>query len=118
MEFILFPAQSEADFAFFNQEEYQSGIENDILLKDRSAEEARKTYLNDLSNYIANLNNNQIIIAATADGDYAGMIWLAESTSRELWDFSPTPGWVYDSTTRQVLRYPACLIFAATSFQE
>jgi ribosomal protein S18 acetylase RimI-like enzyme len=96
MEFNLYPAQSEADLAFFNQEEYKSGLENDILLKDRSADEARKTYLKDLSNYIANLTNNQIIIAVTGTGDYAGMIWLAESTSRELWDFSVSPGWVYD----------------------
>ncbi|MEN8241238.1 MAG: GNAT family N-acetyltransferase [Chloroflexota bacterium] len=104
MEFNLYPAQSEADLAFFNEEEYQSALENKILLEDRSAEEARKTYLGDLAGYLESLSNNQIIVAKSADGSYAGMIWLAERTSKELWDFSAFPAWIYDIRVRPEFR--------------
>jgi len=104
MEFNLYPAQSEADLAFFKEEEYQSALENQILLDDRSAEEARKTYLDDLAGYLESLTNKQIIVATTTDGRYAGFVWLAERTSKELWDFSAYPAWIYDIRVRPEFR--------------
>ena len=104
MEFNLYPAQSDEDTAFFLEEEYQSALENQILLKDRSAEEARLTFINDLNGYLDNLNHNKIYTAQTKNGEYAGMVWLAERTSKEPWDFSPYPAWIYDIRVRPEFR--------------
>lgn len=104
MEFLITHASSEADNAFFIEEEYDSAKENGMVLTDRPEEEARQTFLDDLEGYIQGLKHNQVYVAKSAGGEYAGMIWLAQRTSKEPWDFSKLPGWVYDIRVRPEFR--------------
>jgi ribosomal protein S18 acetylase RimI-like enzyme len=96
MEFSVNPLQTEADSAFFQAEEYLSWKENSWVPSDLPEETTRKTFLADLNNYIQDLNQNQVYLAKSERGEYAGMIWMARRTSKEPWDFSELPGWVYD----------------------
>lgn len=104
MQFTIFPSQTEADHTFFLEEEYQSALENNVLIADRSAEEARRIFLADLEGYTERLPHNQVFLAKTQSGDYAGMIWLAERISKEPWDFSEFAGWIYDIRVRSEYR--------------
>lgn len=104
MEFTIFPLQSEQDLAFFTEEEYQSARENNVILTDRPEEEAKRVFLSDLDGYIERFTQNQVYLAKTQTGEYAGMLWLAERISREPWDFSDTAGWVYDIRVRTEYR--------------
>jgi ribosomal protein S18 acetylase RimI-like enzyme len=104
MEFTITTLQSDSDNTFFIEEEYQSSKENNMLLTDRPEEEARKTFLTDLEGFIEGLKHNQVFVARSSEGAYAGMIWLAQRTSKEPWDFSELPGWVYDIRVRPEFR--------------
>ena len=104
MEFKITPLESEADQHFFQEEEYRSYRENFSVPTDRPEEEVHQTFLADLEGYTRDLAHNQVYLAKNGSGEYAGMIWVARRTSKEPWDFSEMPGWIYDIRVRPKFR--------------
>ena len=100
MHFTIHPATTEEEMSFFFAHEYELCKENGMIDEKVTYEKFKE----DIMSFFDKKQKTGIFLVKHKSGALIGHIWISNRGSREPWDFSDDPAWIFDIQVNKEFR--------------